>query len=52
MLGQWMRAALSFIDLFGIWSIILAIIGISIVARKSKAQAAIVVLSWWVLECF
>jgi hypothetical protein len=47
--GAGLKAALSFIDLFGLWSIVLAIIGISIVARKSKGQAAIVVLSWWVL---
>ena len=47
--GAGLRAALSFLDLFGLWSIFLAIIGIAIVARKSKGQAAIVVLSWWIL---
>jgi hypothetical protein len=47
--ANWLKTALGFFDVFGLWSIALAVIGIAIVARKSKMQAAIVVLSWWLL---
>jgi len=45
----WLRTALSFFDVFGLWTLALMIIGTSIIARKTKAQAAIVVVGWWVL---
>lgn len=41
-LKPWLTA----IDLFGIWSIILLIIGFAIIARKSKGQTAAVVIGW------
>jgi len=44
-----LKAALSFFDLFGLWSLALLVIGTSIVARKSKTQAAVVVVGWWLL---
>jgi hypothetical protein len=47
--GAGLKAALGFFDLFGLWSLALAVLGVAIVARKSKMQAAIVVVSWWVL---
>ena len=43
------RAAASFIDIFSIWSLVLATMGIAIVARKTKGQAAAVVFGWWIL---
>jgi hypothetical protein len=46
---NWLKMAGSFLDVFGIWSIVLMILGISIVARKPKGQAAAVVLGWWVI---
>jgi hypothetical protein len=45
----WMRTALSFFDIFKLWSLALTVIGTAIIARKSKAQAAIVVVGWWVV---
>lgn len=44
-----LRAAGSFLDVFGLWALLLAVLGISIVAGKTKTQAACVVFGWWVL---
>jgi hypothetical protein len=48
-LPMWLRTALSFFDIFGLWTLALMIIGTSIIAHKTKAQAAIVVVGWWLL---
>jgi hypothetical protein len=47
--APWVKTALSFFDIFRLWSLALVVIGTAIIARKSKAQAAIVVIGWWVL---
>lgn len=44
---NWLKTFGSFFDVFSIWSIILMIIGTAIVARKTKGQAAMVILGWW-----
>ena len=44
---QWIRAALGFVDIFGLWTLVLSIIGCAIIARKSYQQAAYVVVGWW-----
>lgn len=44
---NWLKTFGSFFDIFSIWSIILMIIGTAIVARKTKGQAAMVILGWW-----
>lgn len=41
--------ALSSIDLFAIWSVVLLIIGFSIASKLSRAKSATIVLAWWVL---
>lgn len=46
---NWLKVFGSFFDIFLIWEIILLIIGTSIVARKTKGQAAMVILGWWVI---
>jgi hypothetical protein len=46
---QWLKTAGSFFDIFGLWTLALMVIGTSIIAKKSKAQAAIVVVGWWVI---
>jgi hypothetical protein len=46
--AAWVKTALTFFDIFGIWSIVLGVIGLSIISGKSKGQAAIVVVGWWV----
>jgi Yip1 domain len=43
------KNALSFFDIFGLWSVFLLIIGTAIIARKTKGQAAAVVLGWWLI---
>lgn len=47
--AQWMKVALSFFDIFGLWTLALTIIGLAIISRKSKTQAAIVAVGWWLL---
>jgi hypothetical protein len=47
--AHWMRTAGTFIDLFGFWSMALSIIGLACISGKSKGQAAIVVVGWWLV---
>jgi len=44
-----LRAAGGFFDIFGLWCLFLLILGMSIVAKKTMAQAAAIILGWWVL---
>lgn len=45
-------AALSSLDLFTIWSLALFAIAFSYIARVSKAKAAAVIVSWWLVITF
>jgi len=47
--SPWVKTALAFFDVIGIWTVILLILGTAIVARVSRGKAAAVVLGWWVL---
>jgi Yip1 domain len=47
--APWLKSALSFLDIIGIWNVILLIIGTSIVAKVSRGKAAAIVVGWWVL---
>lgn len=47
--APWVKTGLSFFDIFGLWTLALLVIGSAIIARKTKAQAAIVVVGWWVI---
>jgi hypothetical protein len=47
--AHWVKTALSFLDVFGLWSLALMVIGSAIIARKSKGTVAIVVVGWWLL---
>lgn len=44
---KWLAALCQHIDLFEIWSVILTIIGVSIVAKVSRGKAAAAVVGWW-----
>ena len=44
---HWVQAALSFFDVFGLWTLVLSVIGCAIIARKSYQQAAYVVAGWF-----
>lgn len=46
---KWLAALCMHIDLFEIWSLVLSVIGVSIVARVSRGKAAAVVVGWWVI---
>ncbi len=41
------RATLTQADLIHLWSVVLTIIGMSIVAKKSIGQSAAMVVAWW-----
>jgi VIT1/CCC1 family predicted Fe2+/Mn2+ transporter len=43
------KTALSFFDIFGLWTLALLVIGAAIISRKSKGQAAIIVVGWWLV---
>jgi hypothetical protein len=45
--AAWVKAALSFFDVFGLWALALAVIGLACISGKSKGQAAVVVFGWW-----
>jgi len=47
--APWLKAALGFFDVIGIWNLVLLVIGTSIVAKVSRGKAAAIVVGWWVL---
>ena len=47
--SAWVKAAGTFLDVFGIWSIVLGVIGLACISGKTRGQAAIVVVGWWVV---
>jgi hypothetical protein len=44
-----LRAAGGFFDIFSLWSLAVLVLGMAIISRKSKGQAAIIVVGWWVI---
>ena len=47
--ATWLKTLLTFFDLFGLWTLVLGVIGLAIISRKSKSTAAVVVVGWWLL---
>lgn len=45
----WIRALCMHIDIFEIWSLVLSVLGVAIVAKVSRGKAAAVVVGWWVI---
>jgi hypothetical protein len=45
----WLRSLGSHIDIFELWSLVLTVIGVSIVAKVSRGKAAAVVVGWWLI---
>jgi hypothetical protein len=45
----WLKAALGYFDVMGIWTLVLVVIGTATVAKVSRGKAAAVVVGWWVL---
>jgi hypothetical protein len=50
--AAWLKTLLTFFDVFSLWTLVLAIIGLACISGKTKGQAAIVVVGWWVLTMF
>ncbi len=46
---HWVQVAGSFFDIFGLWTLALSVVGLSIISKKSKGQAAIVAVGWWLV---
>lgn len=46
---KWLSSLTTHIDLFEIWSLILCVIGIAIVAKVKRGTAAVAVMGWWLL---
>jgi hypothetical protein len=47
--AAWVKTALTFFDVFGLWALVLAALGLACISGKSKGSAAIVVFGWWFL---
>jgi hypothetical protein len=47
--GSALKAGGAFLDVFGLWSLALLVIGMAIISKKSNAQAAMIVVGWWVV---
>lgn len=45
----WLSSLCAHIDIFEIWSLVLTVLGVSIVARVSRGKAAAVVVGWWLI---
>ncbi len=45
----WLRTALSSVDVFTIWVVVLLVLGCATVARVKRSSAAVIVVGWWVL---
>ncbi|MFC6645764.1 YIP1 family protein [Granulicella cerasi] len=46
---KWLQTLGSYFDIFNLWALFLLVLGVSIVAKKTKGQAAAVVVGWWAL---
>ena len=47
--APWLKAALGFVDVIGLWNLALLVIGTAIVAKVKIGSAAAVVVGWWLL---
>ena len=47
--APWLKAALSYFDVIGLWVLFLLVMGTAIVAGVSRGKAAVVVVGWWVV---
>jgi Yip1 domain len=46
---RWLTTFTTHLDVFEIWSLVLSVIGIAIVAKVKRGTAAIAVVGWWLL---
>ena len=45
--APWLKAGLGFLDVIGLWVVLLLVLGTATVAKVSRGKAAAVVLGWW-----
>lgn len=45
----WLRTALSSVDVFTIWVVVLLVLGCATVARVKRSSATAIVIGWWIL---
>ena len=45
--APWLKAGLGFLDVIGLWVVVLMVLGTATVAKVSRGKAAAVVLGWW-----
>jgi Yip1 domain len=48
-LPLWLRTICTHLDIFELWSVVLTILGVAIVAKVSRGKAAAVVIGWWLV---
>lgn len=48
-LPSWLRTLFSSADIFTIWTVVVLILGCSLVARVKRGSAAFIVIGWWLL---
>ena len=46
---KWLMAFCTQLDIFAIWALVLATIGVAIVAKVSRGKAAVAVVGWWLV---
>ncbi|WP_158749371.1 YIP1 family protein [Acidobacterium sp. S8] len=46
---KWLMTFCTHLDIFEIWSLILSVIGVAIVAKVKRGTAAVAVIGWWLL---
>ncbi|HEX3471396.1 MAG TPA: YIP1 family protein [Silvibacterium sp.] len=46
---KWLLAFCTQLDIFAIWALVLATIGVAIVAKVSRGKAAVAVVGWWLV---
>jgi hypothetical protein len=47
--APWLKALLTQLDLFAIWTLVLSTLGIMIISKKSLGNAATVAVGWWLV---
>lgn len=47
--APWLKTALGFVDVIGLWNLALLVIGTAVVAKVKMSSAAAVVVGWWLL---
>ena len=45
--APWLKAGLGFLDVIGLWVVVLMVLGTATVAKVRRGKAAAVVLGWW-----